>query len=289
MSVTQSAKRKTLSRRSGQPDTGLHLRSLSLRQPIGQAGQEFPFTLQIIQNLSTLTFDAPVTFLVGENGSGKSTLLEALACAADLPAVGSEGVQRDETLESARKLAAHLRLAWGKRTHRGFFLRAEDFFGYARRLAQIKIELEKDLNTVDEDYKDRSNYAADLARMPYRRELYDLRQRYGNGLDQVSHGEAFLALFQTRFVPDGLYLLDEPEAPLSPLRQLALIAAMKHMVEEKGQFIVATHSPILMAYPGAVILCLDGNTIRPVSYNELEHVLFMREFLNNPEAFLRHL
>ena len=125
--------------------------------------------------------------------------------------------------------------------------------------------------------------------MSYSRELGDMRQRYGEGLDIRSHGESFLALFQSRFVPDGLYLLDEPEAPLSPLRQLALIAAIKDMVSQNGQFIIATHSPILMAYPAAVILNFDGGEIHPAKYTDLEHVRLMRDFLQNPELFLRNL
>jgi predicted ATPase len=96
-------------------------------------------------------------------------------------------------------------------------------------------------------------------------------------------------LFQNRFVPDGLYLLDEPEAPLSPVRQLALISALKQMVEQKGQFIIATHSPILMAFPDAVILSFDGGQVRPVAYQELEHVTLTRAFLDDPQAFIRRL
>ncbi len=275
--------------RSRPADPGMHLRSLTLRRPEGAAAEEFPFNLPVIRRLESLAFEAPVTFLVGENGSGKSTLLEGLACAVELPAVGSEGVRQDATLEHARRLALHMRLAWGRRTHRGFFLRAEDFFGYARRLSQIKSELESDLRAVDEDYQGRSAYAASLAKMPYSRELNDLRQRYGRGLDFASHGEAFLNLFQARFVPDGLYLLDEPEAPLSPVRQLALISALKQMVAQQAQFIIATHSPILMAFPGAQILSFDGADIHPVAYDDLEHVQLMRAFLANPEAYLRHL
>jgi len=279
-------------------DTPLLLRSLTL-QPPGQTqpgqmpgptpGLAYPFNLGVINRLGTLAFEAPVTFLVGENGSGKSTLLEALACACGLPAIGSEGAQRDASLEPARRLADKMRLASSKRSHRGFFLRAEDFFGYARRLAQMKSEFEQDLRTVDNEYQGRSAYAISLAKMPYRHELGDMQQRYGSGLDHASHGESFLNLFQARFVPEGLYLLDEPEAPLSPVRQLALISMLKQMVAQKAQFIIATHSPILMAYPGAVILSFDGEEIHPVAYNDLEHVQLTRAFLQNPESYLRHL
>lgn len=253
-----------------------------------QAGQ-FPFNLPLLQGLETLAFTAPVTFFVGENGSGKSTLLEALACAVGSITVGSQSVSSDPSLAAVRAFSRALRLSWSKRTRRGFFLRAEDFFGYARRMAQVRQELEDDLKAVDEDYRDRSKYAADLARSPYTRELHGIDSRYGAGLEARSHGESFLALFQSRFVPGGLYLLDEPEAPLSPIRQLALLAAIHEMVAQDGQFIIATHSPILMAFPGAQLLNFDGGRLQPAEYADLEHVRLTRDFLNNPQAFLSQL
>jgi predicted ATPase len=265
----------------------IHLKSLQLR-PLPKS-KAFPFSLPILQNLKGLNFDAPVTLLVGENGSGKSTLLEGLACAAEMVVVGSESTRTDKSLVHARDLAKYFKLSWTKRTRRGFFLRAEDFFGYARRINEMRSEMEADLNEIDDEYKDRSQYARDLARMSTAGELGALKRRYGEGLDAHSHGESFLELFQARFVPDGLYLLDEPEAPLSPIRQLALIKAIQDMAAQNGQFIIATHSPILMAYPGATILNFDRGEIHPSKYGDLEHVRLMRDFLQNPEAFLRNL
>ena len=125
--------------------------------------------------------------------------------------------------------------------------------------------------------------------MPYQGQLADMQRRYGDGLDSRSHGESFLTLFQSRFVPDGLYLLDEPEAALSPMRQLTFIAALKQMVLENSQFIIATHSPILLAFPDAQILQFANGAIREVKYKELEHVQLTKDFLNNPDPFLRHL
>jgi predicted ATPase len=265
----------------------LHLKSITFH-PFSEA-QGFPFNLPLVQALDKLEFTTPVTFFVGENGTGKSTLLEAIACAVDAVTVGSESLRTDKSLADIRRLAQALKLAWGKRTHRGFFLRAEDFFGYARQMSQVRAELEKDLSAVDEEYRGRSNLAISLAKLPYQRELGDMQQRYGDGLDNRSHGESFLALFQNRFVPDGLYLLDEPEAPLSPLRQLAFLAMLKQMVEQKGQFIIATHSPLILAFPGATILSFDKLPIQPVAYGDLEHVNLTKAFLNDPEAFLRRL
>ncbi len=267
----------------------IHLRSIRIQTPETGLPDGFPFQVPIIKSLVELEFSSPVTFFVGENGSGKSTLLETLAVAIGSITVGSESVERDKTLAAVRKLSLHMRPAWNKKTRKGFFLRAEDFFGYARRIAQTQADLEEDLRTVDEEYKDRSETARGYARMPYLGQLHEIQQRYGNGLDNRSHGESFLALFQSRFVPGGLYLLDEPEVPLSPLRQLSLIALLKGMVEQDAQFIIATHSPILLAFPGAAIYSFDFIPIRQMEYNELEHVSLTRAFLNNPESFLKHL
>lgn len=267
----------------------LHLLSLTNKKWQAQEPGGFPFNLPVLKFLDKLEFTSPVTFFVGENGSGKSTLLEAIACAVGSITVGSEGVKTDKSLGAVRKFAQQLHLSWQKRTHKGFFLRAEDFFGYAREQARIRQELEADLSAVDSEYEGRSKMAVDLAKLPYNTELGDMKRRYGEGLDTYSHGESFLTLFQSRFVPQGLYLLDEPEAPLSPIRQLAFLAALKQMVAQDSQFIIATHSPIIMAFPEAVILSFDTLPIQPVSYQDLEHVKLTRDFLNNPEAFLKHL
>ena len=264
------------------------LRSIELR-PFTQNVDRFPNTLPFVKTLERLDFSQAVTFLVGENGSGKSTFLEMLACGVGAITVGSESVRTDPTLAAVRELANHLRLAWSKKTHRGFFMRAEDFFGYAKRIAETRAGLEKDLGDVDREYIGRSELAKSLAKMPYLREIGGLQKSYGDGLDSNSHGEGFLKLFQERFVGEGLYLLDEPEAPLSPSRQLSFLALMHKMVGQNGQFIIATHSPILMAYPGAKILSFDGGKIHEEQYAELEHVTLTRDFLNHPEAFLRHL
>jgi predicted ATPase len=267
----------------------IHLKSITVREFSPQDRETFPFHLEIIRSLRGLEFDSPVTFLVGENGSGKSTVLEAIACAVESITVGSESVRTDNTLAPIRKLAQYFKLAWAKRTRKGFFLRAEDFFGYAKSMRQTREELEQDLRQVDREYAGRSSYAIDLARLPYQNELAALRNRYGKDLDEYSHGESFLTLFQARFVPDGLYLLDEPEAALSPTRQLSFIAAMKQMLQENAQFIVATHSPIILAFPDATILNLREGRIQRVQYEELEHVQLTKDFLNNPKRYLRYL
>jgi predicted ATPase len=278
----------------------IHLRALSAkaaRDAFGPGapgaaadGARFPFTVPAVRSLTSLEFPSPVTFFVGENGSGKSTLLEGIAAAAGLPAVGSADVPHDRTLAAGRELAAAFRLTWTRHPHRGFFLRAEDFFGFTKSLTKLRAELQQRLADIDVEFADRTPYAKTLAAGPAAASLADMTRRYGVDLDANSHGQSFLRLFQNRFVPGGLYLLDEPEAPLSPHSQLALIVMMDEMVnQQQAQFIVATHSPLLLAFPGATIYTFDELPVRAVEYNDLDHVTITRAFLNDPERYLRHL
>jgi predicted ATPase len=264
----------------------IHLRSIDIR-PAARALAGFPFGLPVVRKFREIKLKSPVTFLVGENGSGKSTVLEAVAAAVGSVVVGGEDVRTDKTLVHARALAAQLKLTWAKRTHRGFFLRAEDFFNFTRRVNQTSAELEEMAGEFEREGL--KGYGLRLAQGVVRGQRRALASRYGEDADARSHGESFLHLFQSRFVPGGLYLLDEPEAPLSPQRQLALLAMLRQMTGQDSQFIVATHSPILMALPGADILSFDHSPARRVRYEEVEHVSLTRDFLNNPEAFLRHL
>lgn len=263
----------------------LHLRSIELK-PAAQELGAFPFNLPVIKTFPPLQFTTPVTFLVGENGSGKSTFLEAVAAGVGSPAIGDESVARDGTLVHARRLAEQMRFAWTKKTRRGFFLRAEDFFNFTKRLRAMG----KELDDLAADYDQRfTGYGRLLATGSIEAQKSSLTNRYGADLDANSHGESFLKLFAARFVAGGLYLLDEPEAPLSPQRQLAFLMMLKEMVAKDAQFIIATHSPILMAFPDAVILSFDTPPICAVKYDELEHVTLTKSFLADPEAFLRRL
>lgn len=264
------------------------LRELRLR-PGDRDVHRFPFSVPTIRTLDVLRVDAPVTFFVGENGSGKSTLLEAIALAARLPAVGSADLAKDDSLGSQRHLARALKLVWSHHTARGFFLRAEDFFGFTRRVSAMRSEFLAQLDEIERDYADRSAHARALAMLPARRSLTELETMYGVDLDANSHGQSFLKLFSSRFVPGGLYLLDEPEAPLSPQSQLALLVMMQEMLAQHAQFIIATHSPMLLAFPGARIYSFDSAPVQEVPFEELDHVVLMREFLNGPERYLRAL
>jgi len=267
----------------------VHLATISRKASKDESA--FPFTVPAIRSLDALDVGTAVTFFVGENESGKSTLLEGIAAAAKLPAVGSADMARDETLAAQRRLADSLRLSWTRRATRGFFLRAEDFFGFTKRLAQERVELTTRIREIETEYRaqDRSAQALGLAQGPLRTSLADMERRYGVDLDANSHGQSFLKLFQSRFVPGGLYLLDEPEAPLSPQSQLALLAMMADMVAQEGQFIIATHSPILLAFPGARIYNFDATPVQAVAYEDLDHVRVTRDFLNAPAQYLKRI
>jgi predicted ATPase len=259
----------------------------ALRYEASDDLEGFPFSVPALKDLADIGFDVPVTLLVGENGTGKSTLLEALALAADLPAVGSARLASDPTLEAQRRLARLFRLSWRRRSHRGFFLRAEDFFGFQRQLARARADHETEMARIDREMAGASGYARGLAQGPHRASLSDMARRYGDDPDAASHGEAFLRLFGSRLVPDGLFLLDEPEAALSPQSQLGFLAMVKEAVASGSQFVIATHSPILMAIPSAAILTFDDPPVRRVAYEDLEPVRLMRDFLQAPQRFLR--
>jgi predicted ATPase len=270
----------------------VHLRSISLQHepPLPEI---FPYNIPVIKALNTLEFPTPITFFVGENGSGKSTVLEAIAVAANLPTIGGQDSERDETLEDIRRLSQAIRWVWSKRVRNGFFMRSEDFFGFAKRIAQQSAYMKKMLEGGDDEdefyHEGQSEFARSLSKQAYAREYESLKHLYGDGLDAQSHGESYFKLFNARFRPSGLYLMDEPEAPLSPNRQLTLIAMFKQMIAQDAQFIIATHSPILLAYPDATIYNFEHGQIVRAKYEELEHVQITRGFLNNPDAYLKHL
>jgi predicted ATPase len=242
-------------------------------------GGEFPFSLSAIASLDELAFDSPVTFFVGENGSGKSTLLEAIAVGMNLLAIGSEDVDADPSLAHVRTLADALVFSRSRGARNGFFLRAEDFFGFTKRIGRMMDEFE----ALDAGFA--GTFAAGLGGAQKRM----LADRYGENPDGRSHGETVLDVLGSRIVPGGLYLLDEPETPFSPIRQLAFLRIMKEAVAQDCQFIIATHSPLLMAFPGAVLLSFDRAPFGPIDYDDVEHVSLTRAFLSDPTSFLRRL
>jgi predicted ATPase len=196
---------------------------------------------------------------------------------------GTRDVARDPTLEHARRLGASLRLAWTWRSRQGFFLRAEDFFGRLKGLAREDARYLREKIEASTGVRVDDPRAASMG--PIHRDEQDA-SAYIQQYDSRSHGESFMDLFDARIKPGGLYLLDEPEAPLSPRRQIALLERLSKSSRAGAQFVIATHSPILLACPGARIYSFDEIPIARVEYATLEHVVVMRDFLNDPRRFL---
>lgn len=207
----------------------------------------YSFNLPIFHNMNQLVFDKPITILVGDNGTGKSTILESIAAAGELITLGNDF----KAPAFGKEIKKSIKIIWNLKSRVGFYFKANDFIQFIEKTKQVKKESGEAIEEID-----RSNLDP-LAKMPHARMLYDLKQLYGDGLEFRSHGESFLDLFRSRFQANGLYILDEPEAPLSPINQLALISMMKDAIDEGAQFVIARHSPILIAFPDAKIYLLD--------------------------------
>ncbi len=223
-----------------------------------------PLNLPAFRGVRTVALDPRVTIFVGEDGSGKSTLVEGIAVAAGFNAEGGTMNFNFATQRHRPELAKHVRLVRG--THRprtGFFLRAESFFNVASEIERL-----------DEEPGFGPPIAASYGPKP---------------LHEVSHGESFLALALNRFGPQGLYVLDEPEAAMSPLGCLALVRRFYDLVQEGSQFVIATHSPIVMAFPNALIYVLTENGPRRSTWEDLDHVKILTDFLNHREVVMRDL
>lgn len=216
----------------------------------------YPFNIPAVRELGSIEFHPNVTFFVGENGSGKSTVLEDIAVALGFGAEGGTKNVQFRTAESISTLQDSLRLIRGTPKPRdGYFLRAESFFNVA-------------------SYMDETGY---------------LEGYGGQSLHHQSHGESFMAVLLNKLRGDGIYLLDEPEAALSPTRQLAALSAIHQLVEDSSQFVIATHSPILLSYPNASIIQFDSSGVSEIAYEDTEHLRITRDFLNHYPRRLEQL
>ena len=236
------------------------LKTVQLRRELVPSFDAYPFSIPAIKQLTSLELHPRVTFFVGENGTGKSTLLEAIAVAEGFNAEGGSRNAMFKTKDTHDDSLPRKLMLGRNKIPRGdsFFLRAESFYNL-------------------------SSYVDQLGFPP-------LKNPYGPvPLHQQSHGEAFLTLLVHRFVGNGLYLFDEPEAALSPQRQLTFLAALHDLVQRGGQFLIATHSPIILAYPDALILQFTAAGIAPIAYEETEHYKVTRAFLTRRELMLKEL
>lgn len=245
-------------------NTMLYLRYAELLRDLVPSFQAYPFHLPAVRTLDRLHFTKPVTFLVGENGTGKSTILEGIAAAWGFNPEGGTLNFSFNTRSSHSSLYEYFRIARGvRRPKDGFFLRAESYYNVASYIDELD-EQPSSAPPIKDSYG-------------------------GKSLHEQSHGESFFAAFVHRFGGRGLYILDEPEAALSPLRQMSLLVRMHELVQKDSQFIIATHSPILMSYPGAEILLLEEEGIRSVALEETEHYTVTKAFMNDRQGMLREL
>jgi predicted ATPase len=238
-----------------------YISEIQLKREAIESFDEFPFSLAAVRSLNSITPHPAVTFFVGENGSGKSTLLEAIAVACGFNAEGGSRNFSFGTRASHSELHRFLRVSKGHpRPLDGFFLRAESFFNVATEIEKLD---------------------AEPGNAPPIGPAYGTR-----ALHEQSHGESFLALLLNRFHGHGLYFLDEPEAALSPNRQLSVLTRIHDLVQQRSQFLIATHSPILMAYPDSAIYSFSQKGIERIAYEETEHYRITRSFLENPKRML---
>ncbi len=247
----------------------------------------FPWTLPLIKNFEQIEFTSLITFLVGDNGSGKSTFLEGLAARAEVPIAGSKRLEDDASLKAADDLANYLSLRYKDKSHHGFFVRAEDFIGFARKMKDEIAALDQEIEELKANW---TGGDMKLAIGPIEGEKQALIKRYTADLEAMSHGEGFLTFFKSRITGRGLYLIDEPEAALSPQNQLVLLSLILEKAKKtSSQFIIATHSPIIMACPGSSVLSFSDEKIEEVDYKETEHFKITKGILDNPEGFLKEL
>ncbi|HWY23320.1 MAG TPA: AAA family ATPase [Nevskia sp.] len=241
-----------------------YLREISLKRERIAAFDRYPFNIAAVRELDFLEFHPDVTFFVGENGSGKSTMLEAIALAMGFGPEGGTRNMRFNTADTTSGLHNNLRIVRGHTRPRDYyFLRAESFFNVASEIERL--DREPGLGPpIMPSYGDKS-------------------------LHGQSHGESFMALLANKLRGDGLYLFDEPEAALSPSRQMAALVAIHQLVLDQSQFIIATHSPILLAYPRARIVLFDGSGLSEVRYEDTEHYAVTRRFLNDHRRMVENL
>jgi predicted ATPase len=248
-----------------QTSAGAFLRSVEVTAPLSER-RGYPLDLAAVRNVELLALDPRMTIFVGENGSGKSTLVEGLAVAAGFNPEGGSTNFNFRTQEHLPELATHLRLIRNPtRPRTGFFLRAESFFNVATEIERLDNEqIGLPGASIGGGYGEKK-------------------------LHEVSHGESVLALAMNRFGRGGLYILDEPEAAMSPTGCFALVRRFNELANEGSQFVIATHSPIVMSFPGALIYLLSESGPKRVPWEDLDHVRIMREFLNDPAIVLREL
>lgn len=248
-----------------------------------KTGNGYPWDTDVLQRNAAFTFDQHVTLLCGDNGCGKTTLIELIAAK-----LRAERISTDTALSDGQKCILRAADGWKSvmrtKPRHCFLFTAEGFTRYIDYVASEKRFAREELDALDGKYG--SDYARQLAAQPFAGTLYALEEMYDRPLEQQSHGQGFLDFFCARLRPNGLYLLDEPEAALSYVNQLALIYLMQQAVGMGSQFIVATHSPILMACPQAALYEMQNGTLQRKAYHEMDSIRFLRRFLSDPQSLM---
>ncbi|MEI5905559.1 AAA family ATPase [Bacillus spongiae] len=244
-------------------DATTYIKAVQLKKEAIHSYDEFPLNLPVIQTFEEITFHPNVTFIIGENGMGKSTFLEGIALSLGFNPEGGSRNFNFSSYDSHSNLEDFLRIAKGvNRPKDSFFFRAESFYNVATNIEELDKEV-------------------------FGPKIIDAFG--GKSLHEQSHGESFFATFIDRFQGEGLYILDEPEAALSPLRQVSLLARIDELVKEGSQLIISTHSPIVMAYPNAKILQITEDSMKEVALEETSHYVLMKQFFDDRERLLYHL
>lgn len=242
--------------------------------------------MEVLNNLE-LNLTKPITLLVGSNGSGKSTILESIAASINSINISNQSIMDDDLFIEIRNYSKDLSLEFSSQTKRGFFFRASDFITYQHGIRLMKKQLQAEIDRVEVEYKDKSAFARSQAKVPFARSLGELENQ-GRELTKLSHGESFLEFFKSRFTAKGIYILDEPETPLSYENQYTLLFMIKEMVKKGSQFIISTHSPIIVSIDDSVILNLDDN-LKPIDFNDIDSVSFIKDFLKNRDRYIHYL
>ena len=252
------------------------------------AHDSYPLSLPQIAAIERLEFSAPVTLIAGDNGSGKTTLVELIAALAGAIRIGD--ARSDRRAHSSFSSASRaFRAEFSHKPKRSFFFLAEDFTRYIDAREDMMREEQAEMERVSRDYEGRSGYAKALASMPHASSLNEMNRMYSGELSQQSHGEGYIDFFGSRLHAQGLYLMDEPEGALSYYNQYVLMNMIADAVKRDCQFIISTHSPVLLAYPDATLYSFEDDHLRESSFHALENINFLRDFLSEPARYLRRL
>ena len=252
----------------------IHLKAITFQGK----DKTYPYHLPFFDQ--KITLNQPLTILVGDNGCGKSTFLELIKEELNLFQIGKP-IEKHPSVSCIKETTL--------KKPKGFYFSSEDFTTYIKELEDEVKSSKEELELIDKTYSHRSLFAKSLAKMPHARTIHEISSLHDRPLNHASHGEAYLSFFKSRMRDNQLILLDEPETPLSFSNQLALLYILKDTIDRGSQVIIATHSPIIMAFPDAEIYFFNHDRLEMVQYDDLESIKILKDFLNDPNRYLHHL